>query len=288
MEAEEAIAQVVRGKSVDAVISELMKKEIKAPLVETARGRTGEDELHFRDLLRRYEESIEEMKGYQDELKKELDLKKDEIERLEKLIDRQRTHVYKELKKEKAIMIRDKEIASLRGRVSENNRRISFLNERINKLKHVRRLEISGRALPVKIISSFTKDSILKTREQFGIKKDDIVLLKDASGGGTMTAKMLSDLNVRAVIICNEMSHAAEEELFNLNVPVLPAKEVKISFDSAEELAVIDPEEIINAIEEWNRKAEERRKAAKEEWLASLVQEYRSERRREVKGSNPP
>ncbi|MDL5503402.1 MAG: DUF460 domain-containing protein, partial [Candidatus Methanoperedens sp.] len=72
------------------------------------------------------------------------------------------------------------------------------LNERIHKLKKVRRLEISGRVLPVKIIFSFTKDSILKTQEAVGIKTDDIILLKDSSGGGTITAKMLADLGVRA------------------------------------------------------------------------------------------
>jgi len=125
--------------------------------------------------------------------------------------------------------------------------------------------------LPVKIIQAFTKDSIQKTREQFGIKKDDIILLKDASGGGTMTANMISEPGVRAVIICNDMSHAAEEELFRLNVPVLMAKDVKIKFDPAEEIAVIDPEDIKNAIDMWSMKAEVRRKMEKEEWLASLV-----------------
>jgi predicted RNase H-like nuclease (RuvC/YqgF family) len=147
----------------------------------------------------------------------------------------------------------------------------------------VRRLEISGRVLPVKIIFSFTKDSILKTQETVGIKKDDIILLKDASGGGTITAKMVADFGVRALIVCNEMSHAAEEELFNLGVPVLKAKDVKVQFDKTEDLAVIDPDDIKNAIELWNMNAEKRRMAAKEEWLKSLVDEYRSERRRELK-----
>jgi len=63
-------------------------------------------------------------------------------------------------------------------------------------------------------------------------------------------------------------------------VPVLKAKDVNIQFDSTEELAVIDPEDIRNAIEDWNKKASIRRMAAKEEWLKSLVDEYRSERRK--------
>lgn len=284
VDSDEAIAKVVRGMSVDAVISELTKKETREPEIHAVPEKLDEENHHFRELIRRYEESIGEMKKYQDELRNELDLKEANIRKLEELINRQRTAVYRQLKKEKEINIRDKEIARLRGVISEDNKRISHLTERINKLKHVRRLEISGRVLPVKIISAFTKDSIQKTRDEFGIKKDDIILLKDASGGGSITAKMLAELGVRAVIICNEMSHAAEEELFNLNVPVLRAKDVNTQFDSGEELAVINPGDIEHAIEEWKKMAEVRKMAAKEEWLKSLVDEYRSERRRGVKG----
>ncbi len=282
--AEEVIAQVVRGKSTDAAISELTKTEITEPRIESSFEKTGEEALRLREMLRKHEEITGEMKKYQDELRDELGTKDEKLRKLEELIEKQRTLTYKQLKKEKMIEIRDKEIARLQKHVSENNKRISFLNERIHKLTHIRRLEISGRVLPVKIISAFTKDSIQKTQELVGIKKNDIILLKDASGGGGITAKMLADIGVLAVIVCNDMSHAAEEELFNLGVPVLKAKDVNIQFDSAEEFAVINPDDIKNAIEEWNRKAEQRRMAAKEEWLKSLVNEYRSERRREIKG----
>src|SRR5659263_666596 len=210
----EAIARVVRGKSVEAVISGLTRSQIKEPQVHAVPEKRDEETFHLRESIRKYEEIINEMN---------------------------------------------------------------------HKLKRVRRLEISGRVLPVKIIFSFTKDSILKTQETVGIKKDDIILLKDASGGGTITAKLVADMGVRAVIVYNEMSHAAEEELFNLGVPVLKAKDVNVQFDSIEDLAVINPEDIKNALDEWNKNAQMRKMAAKEEWLKSLVDEYRSERRRELK-----
>ncbi len=280
IDAGEAIAQVVKGKSIDAVISGFTKKEIKPEMKEVPE--KAEEEAF--SLRRKYEETIEEMKKYQEDLKNELIEKDDEIRKLEELIKKQRTEVYRQLKREMAIEVKDKEIALLKKRISESNRKISDMNERMRRLRQIRRLEISGRVLPVKIISAFTKDSILQTKEEIGIKKDDIVLIKDASGGGSVTAKMIAELSVKAVIICNEMSHAAEEELFNLNVPVLKAEEVNIQLDKAFDFAAINPEEIKNAIEEWNRKAEERRRAAKEEWLSSLVDEYRSERRREIKG----
>lgn len=282
VEADEVIAQVVRGRSIDAVISGLTKKEVKETEIEPVPEKA--EAVHFREIVRKYEESLKEMKNYQDELRNELALKDNKIRELEDIVGRQRTEVYKQLKKEQTVKIRDKEIKRLQNWISESRKIISGLNERIHKLKQVHRLEISGRVLPVKIIAAFAKDSILRTKEQVGIKKDDIILLKDASGGGSIAAKMLADLGVRAVIICNDMSHAAEEELFNSSVPVLKAKDVNIQFDPAEELAVIDPDDIKNAIEEWNKKAEQRRIAAKEEWLESLVDEYRSKRKREIKG----
>jgi len=283
VDAGEVIAQVVRGKSMEAVISGLTNPERKEPKTHEVPEKIDEEALHLRGSIRKYEDIIHEMKDQQEFFKNELALKDKKIRELEELIKKQRSEVYKKLKKDKTIQIKDMDIQRLQDKISEKNKRISDLNERIHKLKRVRRLEISGRVLPVKIIFSFTKDSILKTQETVGIKKEDIILLKDASGGGTITAKMIADLGVRALIVCNEMSHAAEEELFNLCVPVLKAQDVNIQFDSTEDLAVIDPEDIKNAIELWNQKAEIRRMAAKEEWLKSLVDEYRSERRRELK-----
>ncbi|MFZ3382881.1 MAG: DUF460 domain-containing protein [Candidatus Methanoperedens sp.] len=283
VDASEAIAQVVRGKSVESVISGLTRPQTREPHIQAVPEKRDDEAFHLRESIRKYEDIINEMKTKQEILEKELRLGDEKIRELEGLIKKQRSDVYKKLKKDKTMQIRNMDIQRLQDKISEKNRKISELNERIHKLKKVRRLEISGRVLPVKIIFSFTKDSILKTRETVGIKKDDIILLKDSSGGGTITAKMLASLGVRAIIICNDMSHAAEEELFILGVPVLRAKDVNIQFDSTEELAVIDPDEMKNAIEDWNKKAQQRRAAAKEEWLKSLVDEYRSDRRRELK-----
>ncbi|MFA4957459.1 MAG: DUF460 domain-containing protein [Candidatus Methanoperedens sp.] len=283
MDTGEVIAQVVRGKSMESVICGLTKPELKEMPTSDVSEKRDDEALNLKASIRKYEEIISEMKDQKDFFKNELAIKEDKIRELEELIKKQRSEVYKKLKKDKTIQIKDMDIQRFQDKISEKNKRISELNERIHKLKRVRRLEISGRVLPVKIIYSFTKDSILKTQETVGIKKDDIILLKDASGGGTVTAKMVADFGVRALIVYNEMSHAAEEELFNLDVPVLRAQDVKVQFDTTEDLAVINPEDITNAIELWNRQAEKRRMAAKEEWLKSLVDEYRSERRRELK-----
>ncbi|MCX9084345.1 MAG: DUF460 domain-containing protein [Candidatus Methanoperedens sp.] len=283
VDADEVIAQVIRGRSMESVISDLSKPEPEEPKMHEVPEKNDAEASHLRGSIKKYEDIIHEVKEQQELLKKELSFKDGKILELEELVKKQRSEVYKKLKKDKTIKIKDMDIQRLQDKISEKNKRISDLNDRIHKLKRVRRLEISGRVLPVKIIFSFTRDSIQKTRETVGIKKDDIILLKDASGGGTITAKIIADFGVRALIVCNEMSHAAEEELFNLGVPVLKAMDVKVQFDPAEDLAVIDPDDINNALEEWDKNAQKRRMIAKEEWLKSLVEEYRSVRRRELK-----
>lgn len=122
VDADEVIAQVVRGKSVDAVISGFTKKEIKEPEVETVSEKTDYEVLRFKEQIRKYEESLEGMKEYQDELKNELALKDNKIRKLEELVEKQRTEVYKQLKKEKIIKIRNKEIMGLQGRIRESKK----------------------------------------------------------------------------------------------------------------------------------------------------------------------
>lgn len=283
MDINEVIARVMKGRSVDTVITEMTAEEKKVPETGGVPEKMDGEIVHLRESVRRHEESINEMKKYNEELKNSLTDKERKIMELEELIKRQRTEVYKKLKKEKEMTIRDKEIKRLKHKISDNKKRISHLSSRINKLKQVRRLEISGRVLPVKIISAFTKDSIQRTQEQFGIKRDDIILIKDASGGGAVTARILSELGIRCVIVCNEMSHAAEQELFDLDIPVLDVKEVNVQIYPSEELAVIDPAEIERVIKNWESVAEKRKLAGKEKWLESLMDEYRSERRRGVK-----
>ncbi len=283
LDAGEAIAQVVRGKSVEAVISGLTRNETRIPDMHPVSKKEDEDASRLKESIRKYEEIIEELKNQMEYFRNDIILKDNNIKELEELIKRQRSDAYRQFKKDKIVKIRDTDIRRLENRISEKNKKIAELNERIHKLKRVRRLEISGKVIPVKIIFSFTRDSIQKTQETVGIKKDDIILLKDASGGGTMTARILVDLGVKCIIVCNELSHAAEEELFKLGLPVLGAKDVNIQFDSVEELAFIDPDDIKKAIDDWNKKDKERRMAVKEEWLKSLVDEYRSERRRELK-----
>ncbi|WP_394325928.1 hypothetical protein [Methanosarcina horonobensis] len=137
-------------------------------------------------------------------------------------------------------------------------------------------MEIRGEGTPVKVIDAFTKESIAETKEKYGLKAGDVVFLENPSGGGAATAQILVEARVRAVVIPEDISHAAEETFFKGDVPILR----NIQLERADDFAMAEPEAMKAAIAEWEKAAEKRRQKAKEDELQSLFEEYRSERRR--------
>ena len=66
--------------------------------------------------------------------------------------------------------------------------------------KDIRALELSENAVPVKIIESFTKDGIRDACDSWKIKRDDVVLLKNSEGGGSQTALMIVQLELKQLL----------------------------------------------------------------------------------------
>jgi len=73
----------------------------------------------LKESIRKYEDMIRELNTHQEFLKKELVLRDNKIRELEELIKRQRSEVYKQLKKDKIMKIRDTDIQSLQNRYRE-------------------------------------------------------------------------------------------------------------------------------------------------------------------------
>jgi len=99
-------------------------------------------------------------------------------------------------------------------------------------------MEVRGEGTAVKVIAAFTKESIAETKEKYGLKTGDVVFLENPSGGGTATAQILVEAGIRAVIIPEDISHAAEETFFKGDVPVLK----DILLERAEDFAMAEPE----------------------------------------------
>lgn len=275
---------VIRGDSIEAAIekaraaSETREKPPRARVAtEKPEERAVDESLQrMRETVQRQGEQIQNLQDYVEELKQALIAKDRKISKLESRLKGFKKEAYSEVRKSKELEIRDSTIESLKKELSNKNKTVKELRRRSNKLRKIQKMEIRGEGTPVKVIAAFTKESIAETKEKYGLKTGDVVFLENPSGGGAATAQILVEARVRAIIIPEDISHAAEETFFKGDVPVLRG----IQLERADDFAMAEPEAMKAAIAEWEKEAEIKRHKAKEDKLESLFEEYRSERRR--------
>jgi predicted RNase H-like nuclease (RuvC/YqgF family) len=272
---------VIHGASIEDAIekitpSPVVRKESK-PEPES------EEETALNDLVRKLRDEvnqknsqIKQLKDYVAELKYESNQKERTIENLEMRIRKIRSESYQKVRKDKEIVIRDREIERLKRDIKKVRKSLKRQRKRAKRIKQIHKKEIRGEGLSVKIIASFAKEAIQHTKDTYGIREGDLVYLEDPSGGGPVTASILADSGVRAVLISEEMPHAALEYFYDSDIPVIRG----LKLQRVDDLATIDPEALDKAIFEWEEKARERRKEKDHEQFQSILDEYRSERRR--------
>ncbi|RZB28628.1 MAG: uncharacterized protein AEth_01888 [Candidatus Argoarchaeum ethanivorans] len=276
---DEIKAKVVKGESIDAALMQYTASKPKTIRVKkTVKFRVRDETAATRQ---KEEEQLSILKEYIDDLQKQITNKDLEIKTLHNKLKTLRTKEYKKLKRDKEIQIRSKKIKYLSIEVQRKEDKIRELRDRNSRIRQMRRLEMTGYATPVKIVESFTRDSIQQTKDASGIKKGDVLLIMDASGGGTATANILKQLQVKAVATYSEMSHVAEQQLFINNIPVFSAVQLNIKREN--EFAIATTEDITQAITEWKKNAEKYRYNQKREWLQQLIKEYQGKRKKELK-----
>ncbi len=275
IEPDEVKALVIQGISVDSGITQLsavpekMAEEVKETKEVDERVQTLQETIH------RQKGQINRLRAYVDELQSKLSARDEEIKLLTNKIDRITLRELRKLMKTKEIRARNERVKQLKEKVKELQNKISRLSRQIDQLKGIRTLE-TPHAKPVKVIHTFTKDSILEADAKYGLKKGDVIFLEDASGGGSVTAKMIGDKGIKAVIIQNEMSHSAMERFLASDIPVFTTEE--ISIHRVDDLVAIDPSTLDKAIVRWKERSEKTKFRKKVEFLESIIKEYKSRR----------
>jgi hypothetical protein len=274
---------VIHGASIEEAIEKVLpshkvKKEVRPEPEKTEVTDIDEQVNRLREELSQKNAQIKQLKEYVAELKYDSGQKERAIETLEHRINRVKSSGYLKVRREKEMRIRDSEIGRLKKELASI--RTSLRDQRLltKRLKQIHKKEMKGEGLPVKIISSFTKESILNTKEVYGLKKGDLVYLENPSGGGPVTASMLAEAGVRAVIASEEIPHAALEYFYDSGLPVIKALEVQ----RVDDFAMVDPAKLNEAISEWEEKARARTKEKEHQQFKSILDEYRSERRRGI------
>jgi len=206
-----------------------------------------------------------------------------EILNLEKKIEKLNYQFSKDILQKKEIATKNAIIKGLQEKYHAEKSLRKQLEENLHTIKGIRALELSKKALPVKIIDAFTKNGIREASNYWNIKQGDVVLLRNSEGGGSQTASLLVQMGIKAVITTDIMSHQAEE-VFNKNmVPIVEFNRINLKIK--DEFAVIHNDDLDREMEIWNNKQKNEQKKENKKKMLKLIDEYRAQRKRTADNS---
>ncbi|MFB6284410.1 MAG: DUF460 domain-containing protein [Halobacteria archaeon] len=263
-------------------------------LIEDEESEDNEEEGEERELteeekrIHRLENQVDRLKSYVDDLESELEEKKDEVNELEGRLAAAKHEGTRRIREQKEVKKLETARKELKRELREEKERRTDLEEKFERLKKLWKVEhsdIAGAAKAknytvVKPIDKFTKSALREADEEFGLAEDDVLYLRDASGAGRSTAELMAEIDPRLVLKSGGMSRQADEILFENDIPVGDIEDVAIR--NVDNLAITRDTDVEDVIDDWRKKAEERRLESKREMVDQLINEYRVKRKDSV------
>ena len=277
-------ALILKGMSMNEAISSLIQEESEAIDIEP------EPDVPEEELT---QERFDAIRSKLDAFRAENRLLEDKVEDLERLVEflrfRESELTYSldiVTQKNHWNIKRDREVVKKQSELKQAHRDIEILRKqlrnhrsRLTQLRGVKHLEMRGDMLAVKALEKFTQESIEEyTSKVATLKRGDIVLFEDASGGGPTTARMLIDREIRAIIIDTPLSHLARAELVDALIPVIDAKEVELK--RVDEFAFVNRKKFEHQFQEFMKRVHEQARIKGEDRLVAIVEKYRQETER--------
>jgi len=184
----------------------------------------------------------------------------------------------KNLLKEKTIASKVQLLKTISKKYMEEKELRKSLEDKLNFRASFDNFTNSKELTQIKIVDFFTKDSINKTSKLLEIKKGDIILLKSPEGGGSQTAKILADLNIKAILTFGIIPQQAQEIFEDENIPIILANDLKIKF--IDNFALINTKVLESEIEKWKdyQRNNLEKKAQRE--LLGVIGDYKAKRKR--------
>ncbi|WP_134671057.1 DUF460 domain-containing protein [Halorussus marinus] len=287
----EVTARVVAGEdTVETALADLLEDDDseEETTEHTPRELTAEEKR-----IKQLESQVERLEAHVEELDDTVAEKDDRIEELEQELSEARREERREARERRTVTRLERENERLERELDERETEIEQLEGKLDRLKQLWKLDHSNFSdvsekkaglAPVKPIAKFTKGAIESAHESFGLATDDVIYLRDASGAGRSTAERLAEVDPEVVLIGRGgLSDVADEILFDREIPVGPADDVTIQ--EVDELAVARESEIEAVIDDWEDRAEQRRKERKADQLDQLISEHRADREYDSSGA---
>jgi hypothetical protein len=242
------------------------------------------EQRRIRDL----ERQVERLEAHVADLEDTVDRKDERIADLEDELSAARREERREARERREVSRLEREISRLEGDLEDERERSEDLESKVERMKTLWKLDHSNFSdvsaekeglVPVKPVAEFTKAALSAADERYGLAEDDVVYLRDAGGAGPSTAERLAAVGPRVVIKNGGLSEAADEILFEHDIPVGPADEV--AMQEVDELAVAREEDVEAVIADWHERAEARRKERTAETIDRIISEHRADRPRD-------
>ncbi|WP_224270476.1 DUF460 domain-containing protein [Haloprofundus salinisoli] len=280
----EVIARVLaEEESVEAVLRELdptVEDDEEAESTHEPRELTAEEKR-----IKRLERRVERLEEHADDLKTRLETKDETIAEYERELSDARRKERREARERREVNRLERENERLERERDRAEQRADELDRKLDRLKTLWKLDHSNFSdvaadrdlVAVKVVEQFTRDAIETAQEQFGLVAGDVVYLRDASGAGQRTAELLAETEPRVVLREGGLSDAADEVLFEAEIPVGPAEDV--SMQEVDELAVARESDVEAVVDDWGERAEERRRDQNSAMVDQIISEHRAENR---------
>jgi hypothetical protein len=274
------IARVLTSEeSVEAVLRDLNDEESEESEESTHEPRELTEE---EKRIKRLQSRVDRLEGHVEDLRDTLEEKEETIEEYKEELSAARREERRKARERREVKRLERENGRLERERDRAREEAEELSEKLERLKALWKLDHSnfadvseGRDLvPVKVVEQFTKEAIRTADEQYGLAAGDVVYLRDASGAGRSTAQLLAETEPRVVLRNGGLSDAADELLFEHEIPIGPADDV--TMQEVDELAVARESEVEAVVDDWEERAEERRREQKASMVDQIISEHRA------------
>jgi predicted RNase H-like nuclease (RuvC/YqgF family) len=232
------------------------------------------------------ERQVERLQSFVDDLEGEIADRDERIAELEDELSETRREERREARNRREVSRLEREVSRLERELDAERERNDELSDKLERLKALWKLDHSNFSdvsaekeglVPVKPVEEFTRAAIEAAHETYGIAEGDVIYLRDAGGAGRSTARKLVAFEPRVVLKRGGLSDAADRILFEHGIPVGPADDV--AMQEVDELAVAREDDVDAVIEDWEDRAEERRRDRTAETIDRIISEHRAEDR---------
>ncbi|MCG7854401.1 MAG: DUF460 domain-containing protein, partial [Methanoregulaceae archaeon] len=262
---DEVRAGIVRGQSLEQVLADLRgrekPREVEAPKVEI--------DVKRDERIRILDGTVKRLKEVVRELQEDARKKDHEVIRLQSRMKRIRSREDQKMRKDAEIAKREAIISSLKKRLRREERTTQKLRKRIEKIRVLEEVPVDEKMIPVKILSTLTREGVKTLSDELGIREGDILYVPRIDVWGKSAARDLAQTGIDALVVRTPESTRIDPQLVAIfresDVPLVSSESAGVVMKG--NMAYADRDRLDEAIRSWEEEQKEYDREKKEKLL---------------------